>query len=75
MPSVLIAKRRMHAKCTQSNSLGLTTETANLVLMTLKDASRLAPTPYLQDAALLALAISTAIQVRRQLFDGIRYSD
>lgn len=42
---------------------GLTLDVSSLVLTTLRDAARLAPVPYLMDAAELALGILDIIQV------------
>jgi hypothetical protein len=46
------------------------TISSNSVLTVLKEAVRLAPIPYLQDAAGLALEIVSTIQVRSLSFHG-----
>jgi len=47
----------------KSSSQKLILDTSDLVLTVVKDAARLAPVPYLQDAATLALGIMNIIQV------------
>lgn len=53
---------------TDSNAQNLVLDTSDLVLTVVRDAARLAPIPYLQDAAGLALTIVNLIQVRLMRF-------
>ena len=48
---------------TDSGAQNLVLDTSDLVLTVVRDAARLAPIPYLQDAAGLALGIVNLIQV------------
>ena len=50
-----------------SDAQKLALDTSDLVLTVLRDAARLAPIPYLKDAAGLALEIVNLIQVSRNL--------
>ena len=52
-----------HVQKQQSSSVQTALDTTSLVLTTLRDAGRLTPIPYLQEAAALALGIVTTIQV------------
>lgn len=55
-----------------NNTVGLALDTTNVVLTTLKDAARLAPVPYLQEAANVAIGILDAIQGVRDNKDAFR---
>ena len=65
--SLLLAERihtTMRSKSNTDPSVqNLALETSDLVLTVVRDAARLAPIPYLQDAAGLALGIVNIIQV------------
>ena len=54
----------VNSKMIKASSIDLALDASDLVLQTLRDAARLAPTSYLQDAAGLALGIITTLQVR-----------
>jgi hypothetical protein len=55
----MFLKRKSKSK-TQDRIL----DTSDLVLTVVRDAARLAPLPYLQDAATLTLGILNVVQVR-----------
>jgi hypothetical protein len=48
-------------------------DTSDLVLTVVRDAARIAPLPYLQDAATLALVIVNVVQVRSLFFSQSDY--
>ena len=48
----------------QPSRVGPALDATNVVLTTVKEAARMAPVPYLQEAATLALGLLEAVQVR-----------